>query len=240
MSEIATLPQHGPFVGLIDKAIEKGSDADQLDKIVGIVERMMRTQAQAEYQTDMNACQREMPTILKKKAAKNSKYAALEDIVAEITPVYTAHGFALSFDTADSPLADHMRIVCDVMHRGGHRERRHLDLPIDGVGAKGGQMAMSALQGHGSTASYGRRYLTVMIFNLTVAGEDTDAGQAAIFITEEQEKELGHLIDESGASLEKFLAWAQVNRLADVRADNFKTVRNELLRKLKAKGGAAA
>lgn len=239
MSDIAIPAQHGPMLALIDKALDKGADADQLDKITAIVQRMMAAQAQAAYQSDMNACQRAMPTILKTKAAKNSKYAALEDIVAAITPVYTAHGFALSFDTAESPLPDHMRVVCDVLHTAGHRERRHLDLPIDGVGAKGGQMAMSALQGHGSTVAYGRRYLTAMIFNLTVAGEDTDAGHAAIFVTEEQEAELGRLIDESGANLDKFLAWAQVHRLADVRADNFKTVRNELLRKLKGKGAAA-
>jgi hypothetical protein len=235
MSEMVKLTSVSPMLNLIDRAIEKGTDADQLDKLVQLAERMMATQALADYNRAMNLCQQEMPVIVKQKAGAKGKYAPLEDIVALITPCYCKHGFSLSFDTGDSPITDHIRIQCDVMHAGGHVVHRHLDLPVDGKESKGG---MSAIQGHGSTVSYGRRYLTAMIFNLTVAGEDTDAAAASWRVTEEQRQELANLIDESGADEGKLLAWLNVESLVDVPARMFPDVKRRLEQKLGQKAGA--
>jgi hypothetical protein len=58
--------------------------------------------------------------------------------------------------------------------------RYHLDLPIDGVGAKGNAIgAMNPVQGCISTGTYGQRVLTCRAFNITVADTDMD-GQAPL------------------------------------------------------------
>ena len=102
-----------------------------------------------------------------------SKYARLESISKAITPVYTARGFALSFGTSDCPTEGLVRVTCEATHSAGHSVPYRLDLPMDDSGIQGAvnKTPMHALA---STLTYGRRYLTLMVFNLTMAGEDDD------------------------------------------------------------------
>lgn len=90
--------------------------------------------------------------------------------------IYTRHGFALSFNTADGPGPEQARIVCDVCHAGGHTKRYHVDVPVDGKGARGGDV-MTKTHAMGSGISYGMRYLLRMIFNLAI--DQDDDGNAA-------------------------------------------------------------
>src|SRR5690606_25050529 len=91
---------------------------------------------------------------------------------ARIVPVYTSHGLALSFDTADSPLEGHVRVVCRVTHTGGHAQVYTHDNPLDLTGI-GGKVNKTATHGRGSAITYARRYLTLLIFNLRT-GQDDD------------------------------------------------------------------
>ena len=64
------------------------------------------------------------------------------------------------------------------MSLGGYTRRYHIDMPADGKGAKGGDV-MTRTHATGSAVSYGKRYLLIMIFNLTMGGEYEDDGNAA-------------------------------------------------------------
>ncbi|MBX9755653.1 MAG: ERF family protein [Pseudomonadaceae bacterium] len=108
----------------------------------------------------------------------NSTYARLEDIDQEISPIYTDEGFSLSFGTADSSLAGHIRVICDCMHAEGHTKQYQMDLPLDATGI-GGKTNKTGVHAHGSTNSYARRYLTMMIFNVVMVKEDNDGNGAA-------------------------------------------------------------
>jgi len=90
-----------------------------------------------------------------------------------LRPIYTKHGFGLSFNTAESPIADHIRIVCEVTHIGGGSKVYHIDMPNDGKGAKGGDV-MTKTHATGAAITYGCRYLLKMIFNVAVGEDDTD------------------------------------------------------------------
>jgi hypothetical protein len=105
-----------------------------------------------------------------------SKYASYADLDRAVRPIYSDHGFSLSFDSGDNAPADCVRVVCKVAHRGGHREIHHLDMPADGKGAKGGDV-MTKTHATGAAITYGKRYLLGMIFNLAV-GEDDDGNSA--------------------------------------------------------------
>jgi len=78
--------------------------------------------------------------------------------------------FGLTFDSGDAP-PDHVRIVCEVSHPDGHTRRYHLDMPVDGKGARGGDV-MTKTHAMGSGITYGKRYLLGMIFNLAVTKDD--------------------------------------------------------------------
>ena len=90
-----------------------------------------------------------------------------------ITPIYTAEGISISFDTADSPTVGLKRIIAIVSHSQGHSRHYHLDIPLDDAGAQG-KVNKTAVQATGSSNSYARRYLVCMIFNVTT--EDDNDG----------------------------------------------------------------
>lgn len=151
---------------------------ERLERMWIMHKEMQDRDAARAYADAMKACQKEMPAIQKRGKNKqtNSRYALLEDINRLITPIYTRHGFSLSFGTDRSELADHVGIVCDVMHDGGYSKTYTYDAPIDNVGIKG-EKNKTTTHGRGSAISYGRRYLVMMIFNLTIG--DDDDGNAA-------------------------------------------------------------
>src|SRR5690606_10580729 len=96
-----------------------------------------------------------------------SNYATYAALDTALRPIDTEHGFALSFDTDLSPLAEHTRVLCLVTHDAGHERTYKVDMPSDGKGAKGGDV-MTKTHASGAAMSYGMRYLLKMIFNVAV------------------------------------------------------------------------
>lgn len=166
--------------GLTEMAVKLG------DSGVALVTALnqMRKEDAAErarrlYAAAMVGAQNEMPEIVKdaRNDSNNSRYARLETIDRACRPVYAKHGFSLSFSEVEGAPAGLIRIRCLVSHEGGHVEAHYLNGAIDDVGAKGNQNK-TKIQGQGSTFSYLQRYLTKLIFNIRVVGEDVD-GQAS-------------------------------------------------------------
>lgn len=159
-------------------ASDPNTDVDKLKRLLGMYERITARQAEAAYDDGMNAAQEEMRPIAAdaNNPQTHSKYASFAALDRALRPIYTKHGFSLSFDTDDGAPADHLRLVCRVAHREGHKERPHLDMPADGKGAKGGDV-MTKTHATGAAITYGKRYLLGMIFNIAV-GEDRDGNRA--------------------------------------------------------------
>lgn len=171
------IPDNSP-AGLLAIAVQRGTDADQLGKLLDLQERWEAGQARKAYAAAMKAVQGEAPKIAKEatNTQTKSQYALLETINAGLVPVYTRHGFSLSFSQGQTEAEGHIRIVCDVSHEAGHSEVKHVDLPLDMTGIAG-TVNKTAIHATGSTYSYGRRYLTCMIFNVSTG--DDDDGQAS-------------------------------------------------------------
>lgn len=203
-------PPHDPLA-MLAAALQSGHDPAKLEKLMDLADRWRVQQAEAAFNAAMNAAQAEMPCVVKDRenTFTKSRYATLETVMAAIKPVYTRHGFSLMYAEEDSPLADHVRIVCHVKHVAGHTVRTMLNMPIDSAGMKGGSNKSGA-QAMGSTVSYGRRYLALMIFNVTVANEDIDgnAADALDTITEAEALQVEDLLIDSKADRDRFLEWA--------------------------------
>jgi hypothetical protein len=107
----------------------------------------------------------------------NSKYASLPALDNALRPIYTKHGFALSYDTAEAPAESNVRIIC-LVTCANYTRTYHIDMPADGKGAKGGDV-MTRTHATGSAVTYGRRYLLLMIFNIAVIGDDDDGNNAS-------------------------------------------------------------
>jgi len=123
--------------------------------------------------------QKAMPPITRDSLNQHtkSKWARLEKISAIADPIIRRNGFSLSYDSADCPIPDHYRITCDVTHTPtGYTKHYFIDVGMDSAGAKGGG-TKSLAQGSGSSVTYARRFLKVMIFDINIVGEDFDGSR---------------------------------------------------------------
>jgi hypothetical protein len=174
-------PQTNPM-SLLAAAVERGLSTEQLTALTDLHERWQANRAKAAFARAMNDCQNEMPCIVRESENKQTKssYAKLEFIISQTKPVLFRHGFSLSFSEDECPRPEWKRTVCLVRHCEGHSERHFIDLPVDGIGAKGNAIgAMNPVQGAISTGTYAQRILTCRIFDLTIADTDLDGNRPA-------------------------------------------------------------
>lgn len=176
---LAVIRPQEPLLAVIERAArDPAIDVGKMEKLLELAERVHVRQAEAEYDSAMNAAQGEMRPIAtdSDNPQTRSRYASYGALDRAVRPVYSAHGFSLSFGTR-SVGVDRVTVICRVSHRAGHTERVEIDMPADGKGAKGGDV-MTKTHATGSAVSYGMRYLLKMIFNLAIGEYDDDGNSA--------------------------------------------------------------
>lgn len=156
-------------------AADDNVDVTKLEKLLDVRERLEAKQSEQAFSVAMNEAQSEMGRVSADavNSQTRSNYATYGQLDRALRPVYTRHGFSLSFDTEESPKAEHIRVLCYVSHRDGHTRTYKADVPADGKGAKGGDV-MTKTHAFGSGTSYGMRYLLKMIFNVAIGDSDDD------------------------------------------------------------------
>ena len=231
--EVAPQSESTALVAVIERAARDPSiDIDKMERLLAMQERIFARNAKADFNAAMAACQAEMPRIYprSKNDQTNSFYAGLDEIDVIARPIYTRHGFALSFGTADCPIEGCYRQTCEVSHRGGHSEMRQADLPSDMVGIKGNPNK-TGVQGFGSTMTYGQRYITKLVFNIVIGGEDNDGNGPTL--DAEQMKAIRARMKDSGTNESQFLEFWRVPSLDKMPAFNYAVIMDMLDRKAK-------
>lgn len=157
-------------------ASDPNVDVEKMERLFAMQERVQARDAEMAFNSALNAAQAEMRPIAANASnpQTRSRYATFDKLDRVLRPIYTSHGFSLSFDEEDSPKEQHIRVVCHVSHVAGHTRTYRCDMPADGKGAKGGDV-MTKTHAAGAAKSYGARYLEKGIFNVAV-GEDDDDG----------------------------------------------------------------
>jgi len=197
-----------------DAARDKNVDVAKMRELLELAREEEARAADRELSVALTKAQAAMPTIMRDTKGDKHKYAKLETVSKAIDPILRECGFSLSYGMADSPLDHHYRITATLSHNAGASRRYFIDLPADTTGAKGAANK-TGTQGVGSTISYGRRYLKLMIFDVTLVGEDDDgAGGPAKQITAEQAEALNDRIDEVGVDKRKFCAFFNIDGVA--------------------------
>lgn len=222
------------LISMIERvALNPAVDIDKMKQLLDMQKEAAKERARIAFNVAMKNAQSEMPQVVRraKNQQTNSRYAKLEAICSAITPIYTGHGFSLTFGTDVSPIAGCYRVLADCSHEEGHVKPYHADIPIDGTGMKG-NANKTPTHAFGSTISYGRRYLTTLIFN--VATTDDDDGNAAgkalplEFITEEQTIELRELFEATGVDQAKFLAHFKIESLSEILVSEFEPAKKSV------------
>jgi hypothetical protein len=241
--ELVTLPvQPDPLLTLIERvACDPSADVGKMRALLEMHQSLQDRQAVKAFGVAMAKAQQEMEPIRAEASNKQtqSKYASYPALDRVLRPIYTRHGFALSFNTTPCDLPDKLNLVCDVFHTDGHIRRYDLPMPIDGKGAKGNDV-MTKTHATGSGLSYGQRYLTKMIWNISVAKDDdgnaaggryepaTFAEQTGELLSPAQLAQLKAIATQVGANLPAFCKWANVESLDDILASKFEQAKAAL------------
>ena len=231
VSHLPVQSETSSFLSMIERAArDPVVDMEKMKGLMDMARTVRQEQAEEEFNQAMAVVQSKMRAVAAdaNNPQTRSKYASYFALDKVIRPIYSAEGLALSFDTEDTPKPEHVRIVCYVT-RGRYTRKYKIDMPADGKGAKGGDV-MTKTHAAGSASTYGQRYLLKMIFNIAI-GEDDD-GNAATgdvkLITQEQADTIRELLEASGKSRDKFLQWAKIERVEDLRADRYEACVNAI------------
>lgn len=230
----AAISEGAALVQMIERAARDESvNVDKMRELLAIRREIAAEQALHAFNAAMTAAQTEMRPVAADASnpQTKSKYASYLALDRALRPIYTKHGFALSFNTAESAADGYVRVVCDVSHNAGHTKRYQIDMPADGKGAKGGDV-MTKTHATGSAATYGTRYLLKMIFNIVV-GDDDDGNAAGSGekIMADQIEGLRSIIEEVGADEAKFCKYLKIERLEELPVARW----NDAVRALEAK-----
>lgn len=161
---------------LLEIALRHNAAIDVIERLAALQRQHNEREAEMAFNDALNACQTEMGRIAPDltNTQTKSKYASYAAIDKVIRPIYTKHGFSISFSEEPMPPDIEMvRIICYASHAAGHTRKYMKDMPADGKGAKGGDV-MTKTHARAAADSYAKRYIVKDIFNLAIGEEDTD------------------------------------------------------------------
>lgn len=235
------------FVSMIERvAMDPNLPIERLERMLAMKERMEdrareddeRTAKRA-YFSAMSRCQAELPVVTKNQKNDHTKsnYADLAAIEQQAMPIIHKYGFAVSFQPDGYNEAGELRIRWEISHEDGHSRDGIGEIPVDGAGSQG-KVNKTGTQAFGSTATYGRRYLLCMLFNIST-GDDKDGNKPAPdadeWITDDQVKTLRDLIDKTDTDIEVFCKALKIEAIPDMRPKDFAGAVNSLNIKLARK-----
>jgi len=231
--ELAPVSEGHALIAAIERAArDPDVNVEKMERLFAMRKEIALEISMAAFNDAMNAAQAEMRPIAADATnpQTHSKYATYAKLDSALRPIYTKHGFSISYDEADSPKSEHVRVLAYVSHRGGYTRTYRRDMPADGKGAKGGDV-MTKTHAAGAAHSYGSRYLLKGIFNIAVGEDDRDGNDHPETLNDEQVANLKALLTEVGANEGAFLQWAKVTSLGQILAKNYKFCLEQVERK---------
>lgn len=243
-----------PMVAMIERiAMDPSIPIERLEKMMAMKERMedraredQEFQARKAYFAAMSECQKKLPVVTKKKrnTHTNSTYADLAAIEEQAMPIIHDHGFGVSFQPDGYNDKGELRIRWEISHDEGHVRNGVGEIPVDGAGT-GGKVNKTGTQAFGSTATYGRRYLLCMLFNIST-GDDNDGNKPrdepadTSTITEAQASVVRELIEKAELDVPAFCEHWQIESIPDLPSRRYNEVVQSLRRRIAFRAEQAA
>lgn len=175
-SKMVEFRQEAPLMSIIEKMAQMPNlDLDRVERLFAMHQQMVSEQKEQLFNEAMAKAQGEIEPVIANRVNDHthSGYADLSAIHQNAKPVWTKHGFSVVTKTERSDLPNHILVICEVRHSGGHKETHKDDWPLDIAGAQG-KVNKTPIQAKGSTEQYARRYMELGIFDVAVKGVDDD------------------------------------------------------------------
>lgn len=210
-------------------AADPSFDVEKLERLIALQERSQAAQRKERFFDALAAAQSEMPQLdqngcIDYGSGKGKiNYARIEDIDAQIRPIYSRAGFSVSWNS--SPVMDGKMVrVEGTFSCAGHNETREMTGPVDNSGGK------QPIQAVASTVAYLKRHILKMFFNLIERGKDFDGAKVQDLkpIAESQADDISRRLTDCGADVERFKKLFSVEKIADLRQGQMREVEAQL------------
>ena len=222
----------GGILAIIDRAVRDPSvDVDKMERLLAMHERVMADTARKAFMGAFRLAKGEMKSVIRNKYNEQTRsgYADLDAVSAAIDPIYERHGFSTSFGSFPATKENHYGVSCVLMHEGGHEKAYQAEVPADTTGMKGTQNK-TPTHGFGSTMSYGRRYLKLMIWDIATKDDDGNDASAIETVTAEQTTVLRELLKVKEKNEARFVSFLndkcsyEVGKIEDLWAADYDSV----------------
>lgn len=230
--ELATRQE--PSVALMmQTVIDKGVTADNvaaLEKLCDLYERMQAKSAEQEFNAAFAKLQAELPKIDATKPVPNKdgtiryKFAPFEEIMSQVQPFLTQHGFSVSFNTKPVD-GGRLTVVCTLRHISGHSQQNEF-----GVRIGGGPPGSTETQADGAAKTYAKRGALSDALNIVVEHDD-DARMQGKPISKAEAEDLEYRVKQCGANVEAFLKYAGAANFESIPDDRYDALDALLKRK---------
>lgn len=214
--------QGGSILNMIERAArDPNVDIDKMERLFQMQERAQERQDNMEFNEALRGMQAEMPQVHKsrKNETTRSTFADLSDLNAAANPILAKWGFSTQFSNTESTLPDHYRVKCE-LSRGPLIREYFADVPVDNEGMKGTKNKTNT-HGFGSSMSYGRRYLKLMICDIATTDDDGNRANVVQQISVGQYNKIGGLLESTGADKEKFCEFFNIETPDELPAVRF-------------------
>ena len=144
-------------------ALEHGN-VESLERLFALEERMNGRNAERAFYDDLAAAQGEFPPINKTRLVEGRyKYASLDDLMGQITPVLMRHRLSTSFERsfiqAEDGTIKAVSSALVIRHGDGHVHTcAPVVMPIERATSNTGKFMMTCAQSVGSAMTYADRY----------------------------------------------------------------------------------
>lgn len=232
--EVAQRSENGVTpMEMLQIAVERGADMDQLTKLMDLQERWEANQARKAFVEALNAFKADPPKITKNKhvSFRTNKgvteydHATLDQVAERVGTALAEHGLSHRWKV-DQEDNNAIRVTCVLTHRLGHSEEVTMRAMPDDSGNK------NSIQQVGSTVTYLQRYTLLAATGLATAENDDDATTGGTeMITADEKQQLIDLIKLKQADTAKFCQFMGVSALDEIPRNRFPAAYAALVRK---------
>lgn len=225
----------GEVTDLLRYALEMGRDAETMERLVALHERITDRAAATEFTAALADFQHECPAIPKKKRVSYANagggttsysYAELPEIEKIVRPLLYARGLSFNWNTEVKDRL--MTATCTLSHVSGHSKASSFSAPVE---SKAG---MSEQQKYASARSYAKRLSLIDVLGLTTEDVVSDGFDMEPILPEEVDA-LKKLAKEVVANEATFLEWMNVSSFEEITRGNFKRAQRGLEQKRRKK-----
>lgn len=214
-SEVAVrdeAPPRSEIMGVIMEAVrDERVDTAKMEALFRLKREEEDRQAQRAFNRAFVRCKAEIQPVFKNKKNEQtkSKYADALSLADRVDPIMDKYGFAITYGTEPSDRDGYYRMVADLLHEDGHEKRYVAEIPQDKTGIKGNDNKTDT-HAFGSSMTYGRRYMKLMIWDVATKDDDGQAaGRDEGTMTAQQVEHLRRLLSQTDLTEDRFVEYLQ-------------------------------